>query len=71
MLPLPTALLVMFTAWVVNQAIGFGALHYPLNLNTLLWGLAIGAAALVATAASKLVLRSLPHVGSPVTLSWP
>ena len=69
MLPLPTALLVMFTAWVVNQAIGFGALHYPLDLNTLLWGLAIGAAALVATAASKLVLRSLPRVGSPVMLS--
>jgi hypothetical protein len=28
------ALLVIFAAWVVNQASGFGALHYPLDLNT-------------------------------------
>jgi hypothetical protein len=69
MLPLQAALLVMFAAWIVNQAIGFGALHYPLNANTMFWGLAIGAAALMATAVSKLTLRSLPRTGSPVALS--
>jgi hypothetical protein len=58
LLPLSPALLVVTGAWIVNQAIGFGALGYPFNLNTLLWGLAIGVAALVATAESKLLLHS-------------
>lgn len=69
MLPLPAALLVIFAAWIVNQAIGFGVLHYPLELNTVLWGFAIGVAALMATAASKLTLRSLPQVSSLAALS--
>jgi hypothetical protein len=30
----------------VNQGIGFGALHYPIDANTMLWGLVIGIAAL-------------------------
>jgi hypothetical protein len=68
LLPLPAALPVMAAAWIVNQAIGFGALGYPLDANTLLWGFAIGAAALVSTAASKLVLRSLPRTGAPAAL---
>jgi len=59
MLPLPSALLVVAAAWIVNQAIGFGALHYPHDPNTVFWGLAIGAAALAATAAATLLLRAL------------
>src|ERR1700722_19171006 len=59
MLPLRPALLVVTAAWLVNQAIGFGLLRYPIDTNTILWGFAIGAAALVATMASMLVLRSL------------
>src|ERR1700728_1044489 len=59
MLPLPSALLVVGAAWVVNQAIGFGALHYPHDANTVFWGLAIGAAALAATVAAALLLRAL------------
>ena len=43
MLRLPAALLVVAAAWIVNQAIGFGALGYPIDLNTMLWGTAIGA----------------------------
>ncbi len=65
MLALPAALAAMAAAWIVNQAIGFGALGYPLDANTVLWGFAIGAAALTATATSKLVLRSLPRSGNP------
>jgi hypothetical protein len=57
MLPLSSALLVVAAAWVVNQAIGFGALHYPVDANTIAWGIAIGAAALAGTATSALVLR--------------
>jgi hypothetical protein len=70
MLPLRPALLVVTAAWLVNQAIGFGLLHYPIDTNTILWGFAIGAAALVATMASMLVLRSLRRTGSPVALGF-
>jgi hypothetical protein len=57
MLPLSSALLVVAAAWIVNQAIGFGALHYPIDANTIGWGIAIGAAALAGTVTSALVLR--------------
>ncbi len=70
MLPLRPALLAMTAAWLVNQAIGFGCLGYPIDTNTILWGFAIGAAALVATAISMLVLRSLRRTGSPVALGF-
>ena len=59
MLPLRPALLVVAGALLVNQGIGFGALHYPKSMNTVLWGLAIGLAALAATVISATVLRSL------------
>lgn len=61
MLPLRPALVVMTGAWLVNQGIGFAALHYPIEANTMLWGLAIGIAALAATATSAAVLRLLPQ----------
>lgn len=51
-LPRRPALLVVAGAWLVNQTIGFGALHYPINFSTIAWGFVIGAAALAATAAS-------------------
>ncbi len=69
MLPMRPALLIVTAAWIVNQAIGFGALGYPLNADTILWGLAIWLAALIATATSVLVLRALPRTGSPAVLS--
>jgi hypothetical protein len=59
LLPLPLALLVMTVPWLVNQAIGFLALGYPLDAHALLWGLAIGAAAMAATAEASALLRSL------------
>jgi hypothetical protein len=48
---------------IVNQAIGFGFLGYPLDLNTVFWGFAIGLAALLATAESKLLLHSQQSSG--------
>ena len=57
MLPLRPALLIVTGAWLVNQGIGFGALHYPIKTNTMLWGLAIGIAALAATAAAATMIR--------------
>ncbi|MDN5004751.1 hypothetical protein ACFQZO_28260 [Bradyrhizobium sp. GCM10027634] len=60
-LPLRPALLVVTGTWLVNQCIGFGALHYPVDAGTIAWGFVIGAVALVATAAASTVLRSLPQ----------
>ena len=59
MLPLTSALAVVGAAWCVNQAIGFGALHYPIDASTLAWGLAIGAGAFIATMAAAVTLRAL------------
>jgi len=69
MLPLRSAVLVVAGAWLVNQGIGFGALHYPIGGNTMLWGLAIGPAALAATAISVAVLRSLAQGRTPLVLA--
>ncbi len=52
MLRLRLALLVVTAAWLVNQAIGFGRLGYPIDTKTILWGFAIGMAALAATVTS-------------------
>ncbi|OAF02380.1 hypothetical protein AYJ54_26950 [Bradyrhizobium centrolobii] len=69
MLPLRPALLVMTGAWLVNQTIGFGALHYPIDASTIAWGFVIGAAALAATVVSSAVLRALPQNRTPLILA--
>lgn len=69
MLPLRPALLVVTGAWLVNQTIGFAALHYPIDASTIAWGFVIGAAALAATAASAAVLRALPPNRTPLVLA--
>ncbi|WP_442869915.1 hypothetical protein [Bradyrhizobium sp. CCBAU 45389] len=69
MLPLRSALLVVTGAWLVNQSIGFGVLHYPVDGSTLAWGFVIGAAALMATAASSALLRALPQGRTPLILA--
>lgn len=69
MLPLRQALLVVSGAWLVNQTIGFGALHYPIDGNTIAWGVVIGAAALLSTAAASTVLRMLPQGRTPLMLA--
>jgi hypothetical protein len=69
MLSLRPALLVVTGAWLVNQTIGFGALHYPVDGSTIAWGLGIGAAALLATAAASAVLSLLPQSRTPLMLA--
>ncbi|MBV9457628.1 MAG: hypothetical protein JO141_08970 [Bradyrhizobium sp.] len=69
MLPLRPALLVMTGAWLVNQTIGFSALHYPADASTIAWGFVIGAAALAAIAASTAILRALPMNRAPLMLA--
>ena len=71
MLPLRAALLVTAGAWLVNQGIGFGALHYPVDGSTMLWGLVIGIAALAATAAAAAILRLQGRAPLVLTLALP
>jgi hypothetical protein len=68
MLPIRPAAIVVACAWLVNQAIGFGALHYPIDGNTALWGLTIGGSALVATVIAAATLRILPRHRTPLAL---
>jgi len=58
-LPWRPAFLVVVGAWLINQAIGFGVHHYPVDASTIAWGFVIGAAALAATAVSIVILRAL------------
>ena len=60
-LPFRTAILVVVGTWLVNQTIGFGALHYPIDAKTIAWGFVIGAAGLAATAAASAAFRLLPQ----------
>ncbi|MCP3466397.1 hypothetical protein [Bradyrhizobium sp. CCGUVB23] len=68
-LPQRPALLVITGAWLVNQTIGFAALHYPIDASTMAWGGAIGAAALAATAAASAVLQHLSLKSTPLVLA--
>ena len=68
-LSLRPALLVVTGAWLVNQIIGFGVHHYPINASTMAWGFVIGAAALAATAVSVVLLRALPTNRMPLMLA--
>ena len=68
-LSLPSALLVTAAAWLVNQAIGFGFLHYPVDLSTIIWGFVIGGAALAATVAAMAVLRVTERAATAVALA--
>lgn len=68
-LPMRPALLVVTGAWLVNQAIGFGALHYPIDASIIAWGLVIGAAALAATLAAMFALQALHRGRMPVALA--
>jgi hypothetical protein len=53
------ALLLALTAWIANQAVGFGLLHYPTDATTLGWGLAIGLGTLAGAEAARIAfLRS-------------
>jgi hypothetical protein len=61
-LSLRAALLTVACVWLGNQVIGFSFLDYPWTPDTALWGLAIGAATLAATAIAGTIMRTTgPH----------
>ncbi|HTU91949.1 MAG TPA: hypothetical protein VMF69_17840, partial [Gemmataceae bacterium] len=69
-LPRRDAFYVAGAAWMTNQVIGFGFLHYPWTANCFAWGAAIGLSALLCTLAADWVRRRLirwhPLVGCVV-----
>jgi hypothetical protein len=69
MLTLRSAFVVVTGAWLVNQGIGFGLLHYPVDPNTIMWGLVIGLGALAATLIAKIILRVSQRSGTSVALA--
>jgi hypothetical protein len=62
-MPLPRALAMVAGVWLVNQVLGFCALGYPFDGIALVWGAAIGVAALAGTAAAAAILAR--------TRGWP
>jgi hypothetical protein len=55
-LRLRDALITMGVIWIANQIVGLMLLGYPTDANTLLWGAALGAAALFAVVVAHAVL---------------
>jgi hypothetical protein len=60
---------VMIAVWFANQVIGFGFFHFPHTANTLLFGVAIGAAAVVSTIVASVVLKYMSPRSAPLRLS--
>jgi hypothetical protein len=56
-LPRRDALLLTAALWLVNQAIGFAILHYPLDGMTLVWGAVLGGIAVLSTVAAQAVIE--------------
>ena len=64
-LPLRAALLATAGVWLANQAMGYGLLAYPVDANSLSWGVALGVAAVAATAAASAVVSGLRDRAEP------
>jgi hypothetical protein len=63
------AVLFMLSAWVINQSVGFGFLHYPHDASTIQWGAAIGLSAIAAVATASLA-ASMVGKTLPAALSY-
>jgi len=68
-LPLQSALVVVTGAWLINQTIGFGVLHYPVDASTIAWGFVIASATLAATAVAKAVLLAAQKAAFVIALA--
>lgn len=63
-LKLPAALALTAAVWLTGQAIGFGLRGFPVDTQTLGWGLGLGVMALASLLTAALVLPRLPQ-------AWP
>ena len=53
------AMLLTGAVWLANQFVGYTILRYPWTINSVAWGVAIGAAAILATLAARGATRAL------------
>lgn len=58
----------LLLVWVASQAVGFGLLGYPCTLGTLVWGVALGTAAVAAVLAASHVDRRVAERGAAIRL---
>ena len=61
------ALFLAVSAWLANQAIGYGVLGYPNALSTHAWGIAIGIAGVLAVAAARPVAARVRATRGAIT----
>ena len=59
---------VMIAVWFANQVIGFGFFHFPHTANTLLFGVAIGSAAVVTTIVASVTMKYMSSRSAPLRL---
>jgi hypothetical protein len=59
----------MIAVWLANQVIGFGFFHFPHTANTLLFGVAIGGAAVVTTIVVSVVMKYMSSRSAPLRLA--
>jgi len=65
---LRASLRVVIVVWFANQVIGFGFFHFPQTPNTLLFGVAIGGAAVVTTIVASVVMKYMLSRSVPLRL---
>ena len=65
---LRASLRIMIVVWFANQVIGFGFFHFPRTVNTLLFGAAIGGAAVVTTIVASVVMKYMSSRSAPLRL---
>lgn len=59
------ALALTAAVWLANQLVGFTMLHYPLDVETLAWGGALGIIALVCCETARFAARMSIGAGAP------
>jgi hypothetical protein len=62
------AALLVAAVWLANQIVGYAFLAYPLTVDSVAWGIALGAASLLATFAAGLVARATAGAGQAMRL---
>jgi len=65
-----TALATVGLIWFANQVIGFTLMGYPLDVHSVGWGVAIGVAALLGTAAASTVAQTSLRRGLRLVLAF-
>lgn len=66
---LRASLRVVIAVWLANQVIGFAFFHFPLTVNTVLFGGAIGVAAAVTTIVASVIMKYGSLWAAPLRLS--